>query len=77
MNDRQRNYEIDFLRIIFTICIFMTHTAVFIEEGSKFSLPKGLDWVSVFFFFLLSGMFMVESYRKTEVEKNVNAGGRL
>lgn len=63
----QRNYEFDFLKFIFTICVFMSHTGVFRKENTNIILPPQFGQVSVFFFFVVSGMLMANSILKKEI----------
>lgn len=63
----QRNYELDFLKFIFTICVFMSHTGVFRKENTNIILPPQFGQVSVFFFFVVSGMLMANSILKKEI----------
>lgn len=60
----QRNYQIDVLKLFFTFTVFISHTAAFIGNNTKFVMPTGLGWVSVHFFFIVSGFLMVNTYMK-------------
>lgn len=64
----QRNYQIDVLKLICTICVFLEHTKIFIGEKTQIQLPLMLGPVSVHFFFIVSGMFMVNSIVKSEAD---------
>lgn len=70
---KQRNYEIDALRLLFSIFVFIHHTSVFIGENTRFSLPPTLGWISVHFFFIVSGFLMVSSVVKRNYDTE-NAG---
>lgn len=63
----QRNYELDFLKLFFTICVFMSHTGVFRKENTNIILPPQFGQVSVFFFFVVSGMLMANSILKKQI----------
>ncbi len=54
---RQKNYSIEFLRVVFTLYIVLRHTlaAVGIENDL---------WLAVEFFFVLSGFLLVLTYRE-------------
>jgi len=71
----QRNYELDFLKFIFTICVFMSHTGVFRKENTNIILPPQFGQVSVFFFFVVSGMLMANSILKKQI--NTTEYGKL
>lgn len=57
-NAPQRNYELDFLKLVFALLVFWTHTNVFIGANTRISLPPQLGSVSVHFFFIASGLLM-------------------
>ncbi len=63
----QRNYEIDFLKMIFALFVFVSHTECFIGENTGFSIPIMLGQVSVHFFFIISGVFMVNTITEKAV----------
>ena len=67
-NAGQRNYELDFFRLVFAICVFMSHTGRFIKENTKVTLPVQIGQIAVYFFFVLSGMLMANSILKKEQE---------
>lgn len=71
----QRNYELDFLKLFFTICVFMSHTGVFRKENTNIILPPQFGQVSVFFFFVVSGMLMANSILKKQI--NTTEYGKL
>lgn len=66
-NSKQRNYELDFWKLLFTICVFICHTYPFINEDTKFIMPWRLGTISVHFFFVVSGMLMANSILKREM----------
>lgn len=71
----KRNYQLDFLKLVFTGCVFLSHTHALINENTNFYIPTGLGWISVHFFFVLSGMLMVDSFmRKNNVQNNDESG---
>lgn len=63
-NIQKRSYQLDFLKLLFALFIFWTHTAQFIGENTRISLPIELGSLSVHFFFIVSGMLMVNSIMK-------------
>lgn len=72
---KQRNYELDFLKLVFTLCVFASHTGVFRNANTNITLPPQFGQVSVFFFFVVSGMLMTNSILKKEM--NTNGYGKL
>ena len=60
----ERNYQLDFLKLLCTLFVFISHTYRFIGENTRFSIPLGLGWWSVHLFFIISGLLMVNSYMK-------------
>lgn len=69
-----RNYELDFLKFIFSCLIFICHTDVFIGEHTRISLPLQFGRVITHFFFIVSGMLMVNSIKNKRTEKSENFG---
>lgn len=61
-----RNYEIDVLKLVFTVFILFTHTMNFLDDTVSLNIAwlSNLGWVSVHFFFMVSGLLMVNSYMK-------------
>lgn len=66
-NSKQRNYELDFLKLFLAICVFISHTYPFINENTKFVMPWRLGAIAVHFFFIISGMLMADSILKREM----------
>ncbi len=64
----RRNYQLDFLKFIFTMFVFWAHSSVFIGVNTNIILPSMLGDISVHFFYVISGMFMVNSYMKGNTE---------
>lgn len=64
--EQQRNYQLDFLKLIFTFLVFFEHTKSFIGENTRIILPPMLGSVAVHFFFIVSGMLMVNSIIKKD-----------
>ncbi len=63
-----RNYNLDALKFLLSIFVFIQHTAGYVGENTRYigkELPIGVwgNW-SVQFFFLISGMMMVNSFFK-------------
>lgn len=67
----ERNYQIDFMKLVFAIFVFINHTSVFIKENTRINsmFCSYLGWIGVWFFFIISGFLMVESVTK----KNYNS----
>ena len=61
---KQRNYQLDFIKLLCTVCVFVVHTYRFIGENTKFKIPLGMNWWSVHLFFIISGLLMVNSFFK-------------
>ena len=61
VKQKVRNGEIDILRFIFAICIFIYHFAYI--SGYYPSICR-MGWISVEFFFLVSGYFMASTAKK-------------
>lgn len=59
-----RNYQLDFLKFVFTIIVFISHTYCFVGGNLEFHYPTGFSWVAVHFFFIISGLLMVNSFMK-------------
>ena len=54
-----RNYQLDVLKLFLALVVFVSHTEKFIGENTWLGL---LGWMSVFCFFVLSGIFMANSF---------------
>ncbi len=71
----QRNYQLDVLRLLFAICIFLYHGKMFFEKDSLFrSIADKWGWVGVHFFFMVSGLFMVNSLVKKPIPERADPG---
>lgn len=66
----RRNYELDFLKFVFTVMIFLCHSWQFILENTRFKILPEMAGTAVNFFFIVSGMLMVNSVMKTPVTNN-------
>lgn len=64
----RRNYQLDFLKFIFTLLVFWCHTNLFIGENTRVKFPLMLAEVSVHFFFVVSGLLMVNSIMKSAAD---------
>lgn len=64
-----RNYQLDFLKLIFASWVFMVHARIFVNENTRFRLPIQSGGFSVHFFFIVSGMLMANSVMKSEPDK--------
>lgn len=59
----KRNYQIDVLKLFFTICIFLYHARLYAEPGMPIrAVANKWGWFGVHFFFIISGMLMVNSF---------------
>lgn len=68
---RNRNYQLDFFKLIFSIFVFVAHT-IYITPNTISDSPlfPTLGLVSVFYFFIVSGMMMLN----TTTEKSDGGG---
>lgn len=65
MREMNSNYELDFLKLVFTMCVFVWYTDPFRNENTNiFSLQGGP--VAVHFFYVVSGMLMANSILKRD-----------
>ena len=72
----KRNYLIDVIKFVFTILVVISHTYSFIGENTTIitvKLCSSLGWWSVHFFFIVSGMLMVNSAMKHN--QKLSSGG--
>lgn len=58
---RNRNYELDFLKLVFALIVFLYHTRIFIGENTKIEVPSYLGEIAVHFFFVVTGMLTANS----------------
>lgn len=65
----KRNYQIDALKWLFTLLVFLSHTSHFIGENTRFAMPNELGFISVIFFFAVSGLLMVVSINRKNYDK--------
>lgn len=75
----QRNYQLDVLKFIFTLFVVLTHTITFVDDTSPLNASQlnSLGWISVHFFFIVSGLLMVNSITKKEKYSDSENSGRL
>lgn len=66
---KERNYELDFFRIVFSLLVVLYHTGGLSKEVEKM-LPPQLGAGCVHFFFILSGMLMANSIVKRSETQN-------
>lgn len=59
---RQRNYQLDVMKVIFAFLVLISHTDLFMREDTY--MPHALGVWSVFFFFIISGMLMLNGTEK-------------
>ena len=62
----QRNYQLDFLKLVFTFLIFLHHTNALADENTKISILPLLAAIPVHFFFVVSGLLMANSIVRTD-----------
>ncbi len=70
MKERSRNYQLDFLKLVFAFIIVICHTGEFIDKNSGFVLPSQMGFWGVHFFFIVSGLFMVSSSRVLKTDSS-------
>ncbi len=73
-----RNYQIDVIKFILTIFVFLNHTLDF-KKGmplGEIFFTGGLGWISVHYFFVISGFLMVKSCVKAQEKGRISAHGR-
>ena len=64
-----RNYQLDFLKLVFAIMVFAAHTVYLTPNSfSESSIFVVLGYISVNFFFNISGMLMINSVSKGTLE---------
>ncbi|MCH5207655.1 MAG: acyltransferase family protein [Oscillospiraceae bacterium] len=61
-----RNYQLDFLKLVFTFFLIFQHSSVFVGENTRITIPPMMGAVTVHFFFIVSGMLMANSIVKKE-----------
>lgn len=71
----RRNYQLDFLKFIFTLLVFWCHTDVFVGENTRISFPIILGRIATHFFFMISGLFMVNSTMRSNAD--ISNSGKL
>lgn len=64
----KRNYELDFLKLVFALFVFFTHIGRYLNEQFYETLPLQFGHISVHFFFIISGMMMANSIVKQKAE---------
>lgn len=70
----QRNFQLDYLKLLFTILVFYSHTGALMD---KWLIPTGLGWISTHFFFIVSGLLMTDSFMKKDSLKNKDESGKV
>jgi len=71
---KQRSYYLDVLKFVFTVLVFYSHTSALIDNHNIYYVPTGLGWISVHFFFIVSGCLMIDGYMKNKIDEK-NRGG--
>ncbi|MDE5764812.1 MAG: acyltransferase [Ruminococcus sp.] len=70
-----RNYQLDFLKLCFALCVYIYHSRLLSAEGHIIRfISKKWGFMSVHFFFLVSGMFMISSFMRNRENQNRNHG---
>lgn len=70
MQTTDRNYQLDFIKLILAIMIFLCHTQWWADPNANVITPQWLDGIgniTVRVFFIISGMLMANSIAKTDV----------
>lgn len=65
--DINRNYQLDVFKLLFSVLVFISHTDKFIRDDTLFVTKPyvyNMGWVSVHFFFVVSGFLMIKSMEK-------------
>ena len=71
---QERNYQIDVLKFIFILFVFLSHTTPFINKNTEFVMPHAIGYWAVFFFFIVSGFLMIKSQIKRAESDKINPG---
>lgn len=72
VDNSNRNYQIDVLKMFLIILVFVSHFVFFLPSETSDSIIakyNALGWVSVQMFFLISGFLMVKSLLKKNYDK--------
>lgn len=69
-----RNYQLDFLKLIFTFFVFISHAGTFFTNKNT-RIPFEISWtsfgyVSVHAFFVISGLLMINSLSKANPDRD-------
>lgn len=64
----QRSYQFEVMKLFFAAMVFLSHTNTFIGENTTFVIPHAAGVWAVFFFFIVSGMLMVNSRMRQGAE---------
>ena len=65
----QRNYSLDFFKLLFALGIVFCHTSLFVTADTvlvNYAMLEAAGWIGVHFFFVVSGMLMVASFMRHE-----------
>lgn len=64
--EKERNYQLDVLKLFFALLVAVSHTDVFVGENTRITSAylARLGWWSVYFFFIVSGLLMVSHYMR-------------
>ena len=75
---QERSYQLDFYKLLFAICIFCLHTIVTFEPADSVARDYVVAWgnICVNFFFVISGILMVNSYYKRRDTYETGKAGR-
>lgn len=70
-----KNYQIDAIKLFLAVCIFLYHARLYAPAGSLIrEVSNKFGWFSVHFFFVISGLFMANSYFKTKDASGEDCG---
>lgn len=69
------NYQLDFLKLVFALCVFVFHSRILSEKGHWIRLMTDKwGFISVHFFFAVSGMLMISSFMSKENGRSEKCG---
>lgn len=73
-----RNYQLDFLKLFFSLMVFAAHTVYLTPnsfEGQ--TIFNVMGYVSVNFFFTVSGLLMINSANKDHIENRISESNKI
>lgn len=71
----KKNFQIDFIKLFLSICVFLYHARLYAPKGSLIrEVSNKFGWFSVHFFFIISGLFMAAGYQRLKDKPTDNCG---